>query len=513
MAIENNYEISITPTTKKTVPYNKPELAPLKVTEPEKPTVATETSSSSNVSKTNVTFNNRAFREADSSNWNEVQEQQAMQRIAEVEASNIQTVEPQAVAEPPRNRTLGEFSAPYSKTKRYRQINSNLATLAQELSDKADSEDKGWSIGKAVNSGLAAIIGIATGGAVGLSIATSLATGLNEGAEALFNGSGDKRTAAKQYAQMAGNIQNYMSNLASRDTTILNTMDQIYSSMDNLRANYGSQFVDTMYNLYLAKSGMTNDAYSLLTGIFNTFENIGYGQVSADGQIFDTLTEGNQNLFNNIYAQLQLEDITSNKTLMDSMVQSLYGADTELAISLRGYENDLRTTILSSLNQQSQAVWSTKRSLEDAGTSARSENISATEQIGSAEAESASSGLRGGTTSNNANLARLSRDLGVIRNAANVASIIGGLKYKMVNAQLNASSTAYSYRMAQKKAVVGAFNASILSFNEQGRTAFSGERTGNYYLEEAQEEERQFTESFNNMAEADKDRIFEATRG
>lgn len=456
-----------------------------------------------------VSANNQAFREADAQNWNAIQEQQAMERIAEVETSNIQTVEP----EPVRNRALNEFSMNLSKSARYRKMASNLSTLASDRTNSADEKDKNWAIGTSIHTVLASLVGLAFGGAAGMKIASGLATAINTGANALFNTSGKDREQSELYSQMQGNITAYLTNLTNRDTTIMNTMDQIYSSMDNMRATYGTQFVDTMYNYFLAKSGMTSDAYSLLTGNFNTFEDIGYGKVSEDGQIFDTLTDGNQNLFNNIYAQLQLGDITGNQSLLDNMVQSLYGADTELAIALQGYENDLRTALKSSISQQSQAVWQTKTGLESESVTARSENISATEQIGSAEAESASSGLRGGTMGNNAALARLSRDLGQIQRTANVASMIGTLKYNIQNAQLNASSTAYSYRMAQKKAVNNALNNAVLSFNSINRSAQSTERTANYYLDEAQYEQKQFNEKFESVAEDDKDRIFEVTQG
>ena len=511
-------------------PIKAPELATLKVTTPSSSTSVTQTAGkrttggggvnsvsgasfdTSTGTYNSVTSNNRSFREADSSNWNEIQERQAMQRIAEAETSNISTVDTEYTPEPERKRALSEFSMSLSKSSRYRQMASNLTTLASDKLGSAADKDKGFAIANGIIGAVGTIAGAVIGGGVGAGLGGAIAGAIN-GFINIFNDSDKDREKAELYAQMQQNITAYMANLTNRDSTIMNTMDQIYSSMDSMRASYGAQFVDTMYNYFLAKSGMTSDAYSLLTGNFNTFEGIGYGQVSEDGQIFDTLTDGNQNLFNNIYAQLQLGDITGNQSLLDNMVQSLYGANTELAMTLRGYENELRTAIKGSLNQQSQAIWQAKGDLASIGVSARSENISGTEEIGSAEAESASSGLRGGTTGNNAALARLSRDLGQIQYAANVASVIGTLKYNIQNAQLNASSTAYSYRIAQKKAVNNALNSSIMSFNSIGRSSMATEREANYYITEAQAEQKNFSEKFENMAENDKDRIFEVTQG
>lgn len=405
-------------------------------------------------------------------------------------------------------RNISSFSINASKSRRYRAMASNLSTLAAKKIEDAAKEDKGWAIGTGINSVLASIIGIATGGIPGLTIATGLASGVNALGNSLFNGADDKRVEAQRYSNMVGNIQNYLSNLTNRDTTIMNAMDQIYSSMDNMRSMYGQSFVDTMYNYYLAKSGMTSDAYSLLTGNFNTFEDIGYGKVSQEGEIFDTLTDGNQDLFNNVYARLQLDDITGNKELLDSMVQSLYGSKTEIALQLQGYENDLRTALISSSRQQSYALSSARSDLESGNINARAENVNYAENIGSAEADSASSGTRGGTTTGSASLARLSRDLGQIQRNASIAAMIGTLKYNIQNAQLNASSTAYAYRSAQRKVVTNALNSTVNAWNSIGRASAGNERTANYYRDEAVENKRQFENSFNEMNEKDKDAIF-----
>lgn len=412
---------------------------------------------------------------------------------------------------PAPKRGLNDFTIGLSKSDRYRQMASNLATLATSRTNSANGKDKGFMIGAGVNSTLASIIGLAVGGVAGMGIASGLATGLNSLVNGLFNDSDKDREKAALYEQMAGNITGYLTNLTNRDTTIMNTMDQIYSSMDSLRGTYGSEFVDMMYNYYLAQSGMTSDAYSLLTGNFQTFEEIGSGNVSAENGVFDTLTDGNQNFFNNVYAQLQIGDLTSNKPLLDRMVQSFYGADTELAIQLRGYENELRTALKGASAQQDQMMLQSRYELESLGATIRGENISYQQSIGGAEAEAASSGVRGGTSGNNVALARLTRDLGQIQRTANYASMIGTLKYNIQNAQLNASSTAYSYRMAQKRAITGALNSSIASFNAIGRASQSGERQSNYYLAESKSYQRQFTEQFEGMSEKDKDAIFKVT--
>ena len=446
-----------------------------------------------------VVNSNRNFRQADSENMKQTEQRQQRQRVAETR-TNMHTVEKPAQ----KSRSLSEFSMGLSKSERYRQIASNLSTLAGNNLRTYEEKSGAWDT---YNKVLPGVTAVATAINPWLGAGVALVGGLAN----LFNNSGDYKEKAQLYSNMNESITKYLTNLTNRDTTIMNTMDQIYSSMDNLRGTYGTQFVDTMYNYYLAKSGMTSDAYSLLTGNFETFEDIGSGRVSSENGIFDTLTDGNQALFNNVYAQITLEDITGNKNLLDSMVQSLYGANTEFGMQLREYENELRTVLINSREQTSQLLFQGRNELVSQYINARSENISAAEQIAEAEANSASSGLRGGTTGNNAALARLSRDLGQIQRTANTASLLGTLKYNVLNAQKNASATAYSYRNAQRKAVIGALNENVSSWNEIGRTSKGGERSANYYLTESQSYQKQFMEDFNEVAEKDKDKIFAAT--
>lgn len=430
-----------------------------------------------------------------------VAERKAQNKVDDISSHTYKTQE---------KRALSEFSVGLSKSKRYSQLASNLSTLSSSRIQNADDKDAGFGIANGIIGALGIVVGAIAGGGAGATLGGTIATGVN-GVVNLFNTSYKDREKAQLYANMQNELLGYLSNLTNRDTTIMNTMDQIYSSMDNLRGSYGSQFVDTMYNFYLAQSGMTSDAYSLLTGNFETFEDIGYGSVSAENGVFDTLTDGNQALFNNIYAQITAEDITGNQNLLDTMVQSLYGANTEMALQLREYENDLRNALKGTFNQQKQMVGQARNELAVSNADARSEGISAAEQIAQAEAESASSGLRGGTTGNNAALARLSRDLGQIQRTASTAALIGTLKYNIMNAQENASATAYAYRNAQKKAVLGAINSSVQSFNSIGRSAKGAERSANYYLNESQNYEKQFRSDFENVAEKDKDKIMQVT--
>ena len=447
----------------------------------------------------NTTIQTSETKTTKKTNTNDTERRQQQQRIAEMRAQS-QTIERPART----SRALSEFSIGLSKSDRYRQIASNLSTLAGKNLQTYEEKSGAWDTYNKVLPGVTSL-------ATAINPWLGAAVGLVGGLANLFNNSGDYKEKAQLYSNMNDSITKYLTNVTNRDTTIMNTMDQIYSSMDNLRGTYGSQFVNTMYNYYLAKSGMTSDAYSMLTGNFETFEDIGYGSVSSENGVFDTLTDGNQALFNNIYAQITIEDITGNKNLLDSMVQSLYGANTEFGMQLREYENELRNVLINSREQTSQLLFQGRNELVSQYINARSENISAAEQIADTEARSASSGLRGGTTGNNAALARLSRDLGQIQRTANTAALLGTLKYHVLNAQKNASATAYSYRNAQRKAVIGALTENVSSWNEIGRASKGGERSANYYLSEAQSYQRQFTEDFNEVAEKDKDKIFAAT--
>jgi len=391
-----------------------------------------------------------------------------------------------------------------SKSSKYRQIATNLTTLASDKVTDAAAKDKTSSIMQGVMTGAGTILGGIIPGVGGVVVGgiASLLGGL------IGLSNGDKeREEAQRYTNMAQEITGYMESLTERDTTILNTMDQISSSMDSLRGTYGSAFVDTMYNYYLAKSGMTSDAYSMLTGNVNTFENIGVGTVSEENGMFDSLTMSNQDLFNNIYAQLQLEDIKANQSLLDTMVQALYNGDTEMGLNLKGYENELKTMFGSTAIQQSSMIFNAQGQLVENNAQNRSEMIQGAENIGSAEASQATSGVRGGTTSNNANLARLSRDLVQIQRTAQIGAIIGSLRYNLMNSQLNASSTAFSYRNAEQRMISGALNNAVASFNSVGRTGRAGERSANYSISEAQEYERQFKKNYSESSENDKERI------
>lgn len=448
-----------------------------------------------------VVDSNRAFREADkASTKTRSRERDDYERTSRTD--------PSTTVDSPQKRSINDFTYNKTKSAKYRQLSTNLANLASSYTDSAGTRE---GVNAGVTGALSLIGGIAGAifGGAGYSIGSGIG-GILGGLFSLGNSSSGDKKKAQLYTTMAGNITDYLTNLTNRDTVIMNTMDQLYSSMDNMRATYGSDFVDIMYNYYLGKSGMTSDAYSMLTGNFENFElgDGAFGTQSTDDGMFDSLTAGNRNLFDNVYAQLQLGDITSNRNLMDSMVQSLYGGDTEMAIQLRQYEQEVRDALTASANQQSQLMFNARDQLETAGAQSRAQNIQYAENIGSAEADSASSGGRGGTSYSNANLQKLMRDLGQIQMTADVASIFGSFKYNMQNAQLNASSTAYSYRIAQKRMITGAVNGAAVSFNSVGRTLQSGERQSNYYLDEASSNQRQFNENWDKISkDADKDKI------
>lgn len=390
-----------------------------------------------------------------------------------------------------------------SKTAKYRQISEALGNLAKEREERAGRQGGTASIvqgGFGLAGSIASFFSGPVGGiisAFGLLIGSGIASGASKTAQ-----------SAETYSQMAQNITDYLSNLTQRDTTIMNTMDQIYSSMDNMRGAYGREFVDMMYNYYLGRSGMTPDAYSMLTGNFETFEGIGYGNVSAERGLFDTLTDGNQNMFNNMYATISAEDILGT-SFMDDLVNSLYSSKTEFGISLRSYETQLRDSLKQALLGESNMLSDFGGQLDVSNASARAENISYAESIGEAQAEASSSGARGGTSYSNVRLAELSRDLGQIQRAASIAASIGSLKYNIQNMRANASATAYNYRVAQEKAVTGAVTEAAIGFTSIGRTARQGERNANYYLGEAQSYERQFMDKYEGLDATDADRMFE----
>lgn len=388
------------------------------------------------------------------------------------------------------------------KAGKYRQLSSNLTNLVQQRYDKiAEKKQKQnwWNVGLKL---LGGAIDIVSGGVWGTLATEAVGGFINAGANEAIN---KYQKEALTFEQMAGNVQGYLSSLASSDTTVESAMNSLYGSLDEMRTTYGSGFVDQLFDYYLIASGMTPDSYSLLTNNFKTFDRIGYGQVSEEDGAFDSLTNGD-NYFDNTYAQITMNDIAK---IHDNLVMSLYGANTSFATQLRGYEKELRSVLEGSLAEQNQILNEASNELTQLNINARTENLGYEQNIGSAEAGEAVSGMRGGTSYNNSALARLSRDLGLVKRAAELTSFIGRINYQIENAQRNTASTAFNLMQNQIVAQKRAEESAVIGFNAIGRSLKSAERQRNYYVEEASDYQRQYNELYAQVS-SDEEAIYKA---
>jgi len=311
---------------------------------------------------------------------------------------------------------------------------------------------------------------------------------------------------AQTLEQMATNLSNYVNSLSNRDEIIEDSVYGMYGALDEMSATYGSEFVDQIFNVYMAASGVTPESYSLLNGNFNVFsDDMVVGNVSGDNGMFDQLTNGDYNYFNNVYAQITAEDISK---VHDRLVQSLYGANTAFSEQLRGYEVELRNLLEGALATEKSTVANATSELAQLQAGYRSENIGYAENIGSAEAGSAVSGMRGATAYNNVALQELSRDIGLIRRTAELTAFVGNFNYQIENMHKQLSMSAYNLRQNQIIAQRRAEESTIVGFNSIGRSLQSSERKSNYYIGEAQNYERQVNEGYEKLSADDADAVF-----
>ena len=384
---------------------------------------------------------------------------------------------------------LQTFATNLGKQSKYKKLANNLTTLYKQLREEGDAKQAEKqraatltrTIGSAIGTGLTSVAPII---GIGVTAISELIGGAmdKEGADA-YNKYNARATRLQQTTE---NLLDYMESLEQRDEIINNTMGSINSTLGELKLTYGDAFVDQFYNLMLAKSGLTPDSYSMLTGNFRTFNESRYGTVSGENGLFDELTNGSEDLFNNFYAQLTSNDLEGINT---ALTQALFSSNTTLGEELRKNETDLRTMMEGFFNTQEENIEGARASLESAFASAREDNIGYAEQIGSAEASRASSGFRGGTSTANEALARLSADMGRIASSAQLASIITNYRYAMKQQELNASSTAYNYRVAQKQSAMNAKYSMLLSINSVANTTQQSENEADKLIINAQDAE------------------------
>lgn len=410
---------------------------------------------------------------------------------------------------------LANYATSLAKSSKYKKLSENFDTLRQRVIDKGterinDTRRTSTVLGGIGNffSGIGDAVEGVAGGVLGfLGNAVSFGgTWLESGIDTSY------QTKAKEYEQISERFLDYGEYLTNRDEILTSAMNTLTNSMSEMRGTYGDAFVSQFYNLMLAKNGLTPDSYSMLTGgmdnmgNFRTFEAGMYGEASEENGLFDSLTSGNQDLFDGLYAKLTSQDLGGIK---DSLTRALFAGDTEFGETLRGYENDLSALLDSYIGNQESLLADTQESLESLGAQARSEEISYAEEIGEAEAKRATSGLRGGTAYANESLAKLSRDLGRLSRMASATNVIGNLRRQMKQLQLNATSTAYNYRTAMKKANMSARNAMIAWANGAIVTTDEAQRRANAYRSEAETTEEDIRNKMKNMDATDADIVLD----
>lgn len=401
---------------------------------------------------------------------------------------------------------LSTFASSLKKRAKYNQLSENMKTLSNQMRERSAAKSArvkrqtAWASGitsglsliaTAINPVFGAIVG-ATGGLITTGIASD-------------NDTSQLDEKATRFEQTMSDFLDYSEYLAQGDIIANNARESILGSLTGMRQTYGDAFTDQFYNLMLAKSGMTPDDYSLLTGNFRTYEQGMYGQVSGENGLFDELTQG-ADFFNNMYAQLTSNDLESIKT---SLTQALFAGDTEIGEQLRGYENDLNVMFQNYITGSEASMSQLGASLAQTASNRRAEEINAAESIGGAEAQRASSGLRGGTSGANVALARLSADLNRISSLASASSALTQMMASMRQQQLNASSTAYNYRSAQRQMKISTFNAAINTTNSVGRTAQEAERQRNLSIENARVTEERINKVLEGMDADETDILLE----
>lgn len=404
---------------------------------------------------------------------------------------------------------LSTVAVSLNKQRKYSTLSKNLNTISSQIIREGESKNSQNSKNAAWTAGGLALLSIAT---AFIPVAGPLISAGINAANPFITGAVGKqdysyKSQAEKYANLSDSVIAYMESLENRDAIINNAMSDVTGTMQDMRLTYGDAFVDQFYNLMLAKSGMTSNAYSLLTGNFRTFNQGQYGTESGEAGLFDELTMGNGELFNNTYAQLERSDIEG---IMNSLTQALFAGETELGLQLRGYETDIQNLMEGFITSQEASLNDAMATMTSLSSQARQENISTAEQIGSASAERASSGFRGGTSTANEALARLSGDLSRIATAAQASNLINSLRYTMKQQELNASSTAYNYRTAQKQILLRAQNATILGLNSVGRTFSEAEGLSNTQINEAVEYQNQVEEGFAEMSDAEVNAVLDS---
>ena len=343
-------------------------------------------------------------------------------------------------------KDLSTLNSKYGKANKYAQANQTLNAIARQYGGKlSDAEATNTTL--SFIGGTAMDIGMKVGGWGWLLAAAGGLTSL------ISNGVyGSKKKTYSNYVDnayaAADNLLKYGQSLSARDEILASAYNNVLGIRQDIRTSYGEGFERLMYNYFLVKNGVTNDTYSILNGNFRTFsENIGNGGISEEAGLFDALTEGDSDYFSTAYKAFSTDDIAF---MSSELSRELYGANTAFGMQLRGYETQVQQLLDNSLLEQSNAIMDASGNLLSNNLQWRMGNISSREEVGSAQASVASSGLRGGTTSNSEALARLQGAISNIQRAAQTSIVMRSLQYSMRQSQSQLASSVFSSRLNQR---------------------------------------------------------------
>ena len=390
-----------------------------------------------------------------------------------------------------------------SKSSRYLKASNELNTISREWQGKvADVQS---------TVGLFTGLGDAARGAGGALVSSGIATtvgGWLEVAGSIWNGlvSGiggyvikNRQKKADASANASKYMAEYANALTERDSLISSTMRQLDTGRQNMRDQYGSEFESMVYNLYLAQNGITPTTYSLMTGNFNTFENIGYGSTSTPVNRtvnfglgleyptnkeyeLDSLTYGDNNTFQNMYRSINSGDL---KPIIDNLVKALYSSDSTVGMQLKAYEVEARQVLEAGLEAQNEALIDAQGNLNASALNKQQENISATEQMGSAQAGRATSGMRGGTATNNEKLVQLQKDLNEMKGIAQASIVMRSLQNSIKKIQTNTAYSVLTNRLNQKAMIQQANANATANVSAMGATVAETEHQSNLGIESA----------------------------
>lgn len=395
------------------------------------------------------------------------------------------------------------------KTRRYGNAVNTLTNQATKYTDQARQYEQSANTWGAIGSGVSSIGGtVASAGTalfgavanpivgIGLMIA-GLASSII-GGNANRNRAYEAQNKADLANATANNLAGYASALSDRDDILLSATNAIKSERMNLNATYGEAFTNRAFQYYLEKSGLTSDSYSLLTGNFKTFEDIGVGTVSGtrEGSIFDELTDGT-NFFNNDYYDMTKADTES---ILDELMSLALSEDTEFSLGIKGNQVLAREELKQALENQTNSIIDAQGNLNINNLEWMAEVINFEESLGKEQASIASSGMRGGTTQNAQKLLGINKAMGEIKRTAQVATLILSLRNTLNNQQQSTGTTVFRYRLAERQAVATMQSNTITRLNSMGMSLEEAENRANKSTASAQIYEDRITNDYINSA-------------